>query len=133
MLQCRALLFCGVLMAGLAELTLAGGQNTPQQVPPRRSTQLSDGFGMNLPLPRDPSLPWTRHWWTSIFDSGVKWVRLGQYENSSEKTSWDWVEQTQGVFSCPKMMEGNRLFPLIRSIPEAFPIKASDTTETIPQ
>lgn len=99
MLQCRALLFCGVLMAGLAELTLAGGQNTPQQVPPRRSTQLSDGFGMNLPLPRDPRLPWTRHWWTSIFDSGVKWVRLGQYENSSEKTSWDWVEQTQGVYS----------------------------------
>jgi hypothetical protein len=53
---------------------------------------------VNLPLPRDPRLPWTTHWWTSIFDSGVKWVRLGQYENSSEKTSWDWVEQEPGLY-----------------------------------
>jgi hypothetical protein len=68
-------------------------------VPPRRSTQLSAGFGVNLPLPRDPRLPWDRHWWTRLPDSGVKWVRLGQYENSSEKTSWDWVERGPGVYS----------------------------------
>ena len=73
-------------------------QSIPQQVPPRRSTQLSEGFGVNLPLP-DPRLPWTRHWWTGIFDSGVKWVRIGQYENSSDKTGWDWVEQGPGVYS----------------------------------
>jgi hypothetical protein len=65
----------------------------------RRSTQLADGFGMNIPLPRQPRLPWTRRWWTRIFDSGVKWVRIGQYENSSEKTSWDWVEQAPGHYA----------------------------------
>ena len=53
---------------------------------------------MNLPLPRDPRLPWTEHWWTRLSDSGVKWVRLGQYENSSEKTGWDWVEQSPGAY-----------------------------------
>src|SRR5215470_8249456 len=76
----------------------AGDAAQINEVPPRRSTQLSDGFGMNLPLPRDPRLAWTQHWWTRVFDSGVKWVRLGQYENSSEKTGWDWVEQTPGVY-----------------------------------
>jgi hypothetical protein len=93
-----AILVCALFLAGSGILP-AESQNVPQQVPPRRSTQLSDGFGMNLPLPRDPRLPWTKHWWTSVFDSGVKWVRLGQYENSSEKTSWDWVEQTRGVYT----------------------------------
>ncbi|HXY01826.1 MAG TPA: hypothetical protein VEI54_12960 [Candidatus Limnocylindrales bacterium] len=53
---------------------------------------------MNLPLPREPRLPWTQRWWTRLFDSGVKWVRLGQYENTSEKTGWDWVEQSPGVY-----------------------------------
>jgi hypothetical protein len=98
---CPAALFQGTVLLALCLCGLipAAGQATPPQVPPRRSTQLSDGFGMNLPLPRDPRLPWTKHWWTSVFDSGVKWVRLGQYENSSEKTSWDWVEQTRGVYT----------------------------------
>ena len=99
MFQRRAVLLVSLLVVGLGELTTAAGQSFPTQVPPRHSTQLTDGFGMNLPLPRDPRLPWTRHWWTSVFDSGVKWVRLGQYENSSEKTSWDWVEQSPGVYS----------------------------------
>jgi hypothetical protein len=58
-----------------------------------------DGFGMNIPLPREPRLPWTRRWWTRIADSGVKWARIGQYENSSEKTSWDWVEQKSGHYA----------------------------------
>jgi hypothetical protein len=70
----------------------------PNEVLPRRSTQLTAGFGVNLPLPRDPRLPWTQDWWARIFDSGVKWVRIGQYENSSDKTSWDWVEQTPGEY-----------------------------------
>jgi len=94
----RAILLAGALLVMLYEMT-ATCQSIPKQVPLRRSTQLSDGFGMNLPLPRDPRLPWTAHWWTRVVDSGVKWVRLGQYENSSEKTSWDWIEQTPGVYT----------------------------------
>jgi len=90
---------CVLLMVALCGLSSSSTPSHPHQVPPRRSTQLSDGFGVNLPLPRDPRLPWTRHWWTSVFDFGVKWVRIGQYENSSEKTSWDWVEQTPGTYS----------------------------------
>src|SRR5712692_8820648 len=81
----------------------------PKQVPSRRSTQLADGFGMNIDLPREPRLPWTRRWWTRVFDSGVKWVRIGQYENSSEKTSWDWVEQTPGDYAiAPEVDEAIR-------------------------
>ncbi len=34
-----------------------------------------------------------------MFDAGVSWIRIGQYENSSEPTSWDWVEQKRGVYS----------------------------------
>ena len=90
----------------LATLTLAttplalhlAAQPVPRQVPHRRSTQLTDGFGMNIDLPREPRMPWTRTW-TPIFNSGVKWVRAGQYENSSEQTSWDWVEQTRGHYA----------------------------------
>ena len=74
-------------------------QEAPARVPPRRSFQLTDGFGMNIDLPRGPGLPWTTRWWTRIFDSGVKWVRIGQYENSSERTSWDWIEQTPGHYT----------------------------------
>ncbi len=86
-----------LLIAGFPQLASAGDPIL-LEVPPRRSPQLSDGFGVNLPLPRNPRLPWTQHWWTRVFDSGVKWVRLGQYENSSEKTGWDWVEQTPGAY-----------------------------------
>ena len=73
-------------------------QTAPPEVPARRSSQLTDGFGMNVDLPREPHMPWTRTW-TPIFDSGVKWVRIGQYENSSERTSWDWIEQTPGHYA----------------------------------
>lgn len=76
-----------------------GQAHVPKQVPPRRSTQLVDGFGMNVSLPREPRLPWSPRWWTRMFDSGVKWLRIGQYENSSERTSWDWVEQTPGHYA----------------------------------
>jgi hypothetical protein len=98
-LRCRPALWMsrGALMVALSQAT--PGQSIPPQVPARRSTQLAQGFGVNLPLPRDPRLPWASHWWTGVFDSGVKWVRIGQYENSSDKTSWDWVEQEPGVYA----------------------------------
>lgn len=96
-LRTTIVLIAVCLIAWFPQLASAGDP-IPQEVPPRRSTQLNNGFGVNLPLPRDPRLPWTQHWWTRVFDSGVKWVRLGQYENSSEKTGWDWVEQTPGAY-----------------------------------
>ena len=74
-------------------------QAIPSHVPPKRSSQIKEGFGINSDLPRDPYLPWTRWWWTRMFDAGVNWIRIGQYENSSEPTSWDWVEQKRGVYA----------------------------------
>ncbi len=76
-----------------------GRRRAPDHVPPRRSSQIREGFGINSDLPREPYLPWNRWWWTRMFDTGVKWIRIGQYENSSEPTSWDWVEQKRGVYS----------------------------------
>jgi hypothetical protein len=76
----------------------------PSKIPRRRATQLLDGFGVNLDLPRRPRMPWTKTW-TPLFDSGAKWVRIGQYENSSEKISWDWVEQTPGHYAVPEDAE----------------------------
>lgn len=73
--------------------------NLPQRVPPKRSSQIQAGFGINSDLPREPYLPWSRWWWTRMFDAGVSWIRIGQYENSSDPTSWDWVEQKRGVFA----------------------------------
>jgi hypothetical protein len=72
-----------------------------KRVPPKRSSQIQDGFGINADLPRDPYLPWDRHWWTSMFDAGVSWIRIGQYENTSDYTSWDWIEQKRGVYAIP--------------------------------
>jgi len=54
----------------------------PDHVPPKRSSQIHDGFGINSDMPRDPYLPWNRWWWTRMFDAGFKWARIGQYENS---------------------------------------------------
>lgn len=73
--------------------------NFPSRVPPKRSSQIENGFGINSDLPREPYLPWDRWWWTRMFDAGVSWIRIGQYENSSDPTSWDWVEQKRGVFA----------------------------------
>lgn len=70
----------------------------PQRVPPKRARQIESGFGVNVDLPRSPYLPWNRRWWTQIFDGGFKWVRLGQYEDGSDQTSWDWVERQRGVY-----------------------------------
>src|SRR5271169_5798398 len=74
-------------------------RNFPDRIPPKRSSQIENGFGINSDLPRDPYLPWNRWWWTRMFDAGVSWIRIGHYENSSEPTSWDWVEQKRGVYS----------------------------------
>jgi len=71
----------------------------PDHIPPKRSSQIQNGFGINSDLPRDPYLPWNRWWWTRMFDAGVSWIRIGQYENSSEPTSWDWVETKRGVYA----------------------------------
>ena len=63
-------------------------RHVPDHVPPKRSSQIQDGFGINSDLPREPYLPWDRWWWTRMFDAGFKWIRIGQYENSSDYTSW---------------------------------------------
>lgn len=76
-----------------------------KHVPPKRSSQIQDGFGINSDLPREPYLPWDRQWWTSMFDAGVSWIRIGQYENSSDYTSWDWIEQKRGVLAIPEGLD----------------------------
>jgi hypothetical protein len=77
----------------------------PEKVPPKRTSQVQDGFGINSDLPRDPYLPWNRWWWTRMFDAGFKWIRIGQYENSSDYTSWDWIEQKRGVYATSPLLE----------------------------
>jgi hypothetical protein len=77
----------------------------PENVPPKRTSQIQDGFGINSDLPRDPYLPWNRWWWTRMFDAGFKWIRIGQYENSSDRTSWDWIEQKRGVYASSPELE----------------------------
>jgi hypothetical protein len=88
---------CLPLLLGLAAAPLLAQRH----VPPKRSSQIQDGFGINADLPRDPYLPWDRHWWTAMFDAGVSWIRIGQYENTSDYTSWDWIEQKRGVYAIP--------------------------------
>ena len=65
----------------LAATVLLPAQNLPTHVPPKRSSQIQNGFGINSDLPRPPYLPWNRWWWTRMFDAGVSWIRIGQYEN----------------------------------------------------
>ena len=79
-------------------------QDIPSKIPRRSSIQLLDGFGMNVALPRQPRMPWTKAW-APLFDAGVKWVRIGQYESSSDQVSWDWVEQTPGHYAVPEGAE----------------------------
>ena len=99
------LLFAMVAAAlpGLAQHDAA--RKLPDHIPPKRTSQIHDGFGINSDLPRDPYLPWNRWWWTRMFDAGFKWIRIGQYENSSDRTSWDWIEQKRGVFSSSTELE----------------------------
>jgi hypothetical protein len=100
-------LFLIALVWGLSNLPLfaqASHSSLPTHVPPKRSSQITNGFGINSDLPRDPYLPWNRWWWTRMFDAGVNWIRIGQYENSSDLTSWDYVERKRGEFAVdPKL------------------------------
>src|SRR6266576_1731740 len=86
--------------------SMAQGQlHVPNHVPPKRSSQIKEGFGINSDLPREPYLPWNQWWWTRMFDAGFKWIRIGQYKNSSDRTSWDWIEQKRGVFVSSQELE----------------------------
>ena len=80
-------------------------RHVPDHVPPKRSSQIQDGFGLNSDLPRAPYLPWNQWWWTRMFDAGFKWIRIGQYENSSDRTSWDWIERKRGVYATSPELE----------------------------
>jgi hypothetical protein len=72
----------------------------PERIPPKRSSQIDKGLGgVNTSLPRDPYIPWNRWWWTRMFDGGITWARIGQYEDTSDITGWDWIEQKRGEFS----------------------------------
>ncbi len=99
----RCVLFVLVLavVAVLHGTSDARSKKLPNHLIPRRSSQIHDGFGINSDLPRDPYIPWTRWWWTRIFDAGINFIRIGQYENSSDYTSWDWVERKPGEYSIP--------------------------------
>ncbi|HKW97013.1 MAG TPA: hypothetical protein VJN43_04725 [Bryobacteraceae bacterium] len=88
-----------ICLLAFAPVSPAQKRNFPNRVPPKRSSQIHNGFGINSDLPRPPYLPWDRWWWTRMSDAGVSWIRIGQYENSSDYTSWDWVEQKRGVFA----------------------------------
>ncbi len=80
-----------VMLASLCVLRAA------DHIPPRRSSQMENGpGGVNTSLPRLPYLPTTQRWWTRMFDAGIKYVRIGQYEDTSDMTGWDWVEHEKG-------------------------------------
>jgi hypothetical protein len=99
---------CFVILLALFSLAperTSAQKTIPEKVPPKRSSQIQDGFGINSDLPRDPYLPWNRWWWTRMFDAGFKWIRIGQYENSSDRTSWDWIEQKRDVFASSQDLE----------------------------
>ncbi len=98
----RSILFGVIALAIIPNHSIfaqSGKSGVPDHVPPKRSSQIQNGFGINSDLPREPYLPWNRWWWTRMFDAGVSWIRIGQYENSSEPTSWDWVEQKRGDYA----------------------------------
>lgn len=105
----RALLsvtsLCVICFLASPRILAQGSPRVPDHVPPKRSSQIHDGFGINSDMPRDPYLPWNRWWWTRMFDAGFKWIRIGQYENSSDRTSWDWIEQKRGVFASSPELE----------------------------
>ena len=102
--QCIILALLSFLVLPVS-ISAQTSRSLPDHVPPKRSSQIHDGFGINTDLPRDPYLPWNRWWWTRMFDAGFKWARIGQYENSSDRTSWDWIEQKRGVFASSPELE----------------------------
>ena len=105
--RCAVVIFSAVFLSIIiAPASFAQSQrHVPDHIPPKRSSQIQDGFGLNSDLPREPYLPWDRWWWTRMFDAGFKWIRIGQYENSSDYTSWDWIEQKRGVYAASPLLE----------------------------
>src|SRR5216684_2269772 len=99
--RCVLLVLVLAVVAVLYSTSEARSKKLPNHLIPRRSSQIHDAFGINSDLPRDPYIPWTRWWWTRIFDAGMSFIRIGQYENSSDYTSWDWVERKPGEYSIP--------------------------------
>lgn len=92
----RVLFAAAVLVCAYASIAQTSAS---RQIPAKRSSQIHDGFGINSDLPRDPYLPWNKRWWTRMFDAGINFIRIGQYENSSDYTSWEWVERKRGEYS----------------------------------
>ena len=92
-----------LLLLGATALSLTAAEvkrSVPERIPPKRSSQIENGLGgVNTSLPRDPYIPWNRWWWTRMFDAGIKWARIGQYEDTSDISGWDWIEQKRGEFS----------------------------------
>jgi len=72
----RPACFAVLLLIVLFEFPLFSqvARKLPEKVPPKRTSQIQDGFGINSDLPRDPYLPWNRWWWTRMFDAGFKWI-----------------------------------------------------------
>ena len=67
------------LLATCSSLAQTPELSIPEHIPPKRSSQIQNGFGINSDLPREPYLPWNRWWWTRMFDAGLSWIRIGQY------------------------------------------------------
>jgi len=103
--QLFAVLCVAIWLGAPRRLAASDTRKLPDHVPPKRSSQIQDGFGINSDLPREPYLPWNRWWWTRMFDAGFKWIRIGQYENSSDRTSWDWIEQKRGLYTSSQELE----------------------------
>lgn len=96
------LLFALILLGAATRATFAAEKKpgVPERIPPKRSSQIDKGLGgVNTSLPRDPYIPWNRWWWTRMFDGGITWARIGQYEDTSDISGWDWIEQKRGEFS----------------------------------
>jgi hypothetical protein len=98
LLLVAALTILDTISTGLA--AAEGKRSVPDRIPPKRSSQIQDGLGgVNTSLPRDPYIPWNCWWWTGMFDAGIKWARIGQYEDTSDITGWDWIERKRGEFT----------------------------------
>jgi len=90
-----------ILVGSMTRGTFAAEKKpgAPERIPPKRSSQINKGLGgVNTSLPRDPYIPWNRWWWTRMFDAGITWARIGQYEDTSDITGWDWIEHKRGEF-----------------------------------
>jgi hypothetical protein len=92
----------GALRLAFCSMQTESGGRENRSHSSKRSSQIQDGFRINSDLPREPYLPWNRWWWTRMFDAGFKWIRIGQYENSSDRNSWKWIEQKGACYLAPR-------------------------------